>query len=78
VEVLDEPGDVAVGVVDDGVMVVGEPGGEDDLDAEALGGLGEAVLDGAVGVLVGTPGRTWRGTDTFARSEARPVPAASE
>ena len=50
---LGEDGEIAIRVVDAGVVVIGHRDGERDLDLGALGGHGEAVDECVVGVVVG-------------------------
>ncbi|MEZ4366285.1 MAG: hypothetical protein R2939_08340 [Kofleriaceae bacterium] len=50
---LEELGVATVAIEDEGVVVVGLEDGEEDVDAEAAGGLGQAVDDVVVGLGVG-------------------------
>jgi hypothetical protein len=52
VEVLEEAGEVAVGVVDACVIVVGHGDDEEDFDLGAPCGEGEAIDEGVVGVVI--------------------------
>ena len=52
-KVLGEDGEIAVWVVDAGLVVVRHRDGERNLDFRASGGQGEAVDEGVVGVVVG-------------------------
>ena len=52
VEMLGENREVAVGVVDASVIVVGHGNDEEDIDLGAPGGKREAVSEGVVGFVV--------------------------
>jgi hypothetical protein len=52
VEVFGENGEVAFGVVDAGVVVVGHRHDEENPDLGTLGGEGEAIDEGVVGIVV--------------------------
>jgi hypothetical protein len=53
VEMLGEDGEVAVGVVDAGVVMVRHRGGKCDLDFRADGGQDETIGEGIIRIFVG-------------------------